>query len=197
MENKDLAGKHVHFIGIGGSGLSSIAVLLKERGVIVSGSDQHESIVTQQLTSLGMTVALGHSQENIAGANLVVRSSAVKDENVEVQSAINAGIPVLKRETFLPYMIGAQDTIAIAGTHGKTTTTALIAWLMRKIDLDPSYIVGGFSSDLGGSAHYGRENLFVIEADEYDRMFLGLTPRIAVVTNVEHDHPDCYPTEAD
>ena len=197
MKDLNLVGKHVHFIGIGGSGLSSIAVLLKERGVFVSGSDMQTSLITQKLLGVGLDIKAGHRPENITGADLVVRSSAVKENNVEVQAALAAGIPVLKRETFMPYLIGNRDTIAIAGTHGKTTTTTLIAWLLHELDLDPSYIIGGNSPDLGGSAHAGKDNIFVIEADEYDRMFLGLTPKIAVVTNVEHDHPDCYPTELD
>ena len=190
-------GRHVHLIGIGGSGLSAIATLLWERGEAVSGSDRQDSPVIQRLKSAGMRIFIGHRAENIAGADLIVRSSAVQDENVEVQAGRQAGIPVLRREEFLPQLSAGKQTVAVAGTHGKTTTTALIAWLLSEMSLDPSFIIGGFSTNLDRNAHAGDGELFIIEADEYDRMFLGLDPWIAVVTNVEHDHPDCYPTPAD
>jgi UDP-N-acetylmuramate--alanine ligase len=190
-------GRHVHFIGIGGSGLSAIATILRERGEIVSGSDRQESPVTHRLREVGMIVFIGHQAENVAGADLVIRSSAVFDENVEVKAARAAGIPVLKRVDFLEQLIGSQQPIAVAGTHGKTTTTAWIAWLLRRLGFDPSFVIGGVSLNLRGNAHDGQGEYFVIEADEYDRMFLGLRPWIAVVTNVEYDHPDFYPTPGD
>jgi UDP-N-acetylmuramate--alanine ligase len=186
--------KQVHLIGIGGSGLSAIARVLLERGVPVSGSDRQASKVTRALEAAGARVIIGHQAENIQGASLVVRSSAVADDNPEVQAAIAAGVPVLKRADYLAELTGQQRVIAIAGTHGKTTTTSMIAWMLTTLGQDPSYIVGGDVSNLGTNAHAGSGDYFVIEADEYDRMFLGLTPEIAVVTNIEHDHPDCYPT---
>ena len=189
--------KHVHFIGIGGSGLSAIAMILLERGYRVSGSDRQFSPLAQRLQQAGASVYTGHSPENVAGADLVVRSSAVPDDNVEVQAARTAGIPVLKRVDFLGQLKDGQQFIAVAGTHGKTTTTAMLAWVLTALGQDPSYIIGGVSTNLGRNAHAGGGRYFVIEADEYDHMFLGLYPLVAVVTNIEHDHPDCYPTYQD
>ncbi len=188
---------HVHLIGIGGSGLSAIACLLLERGEVVSGSDRQMTPAAQAVQAAGATVMIGHRAENIAGAHLVVRSSAIPDSNPEVVAAQAAGIPVYKRDGFLGNLLRGYRVIAVAGTHGKTTTTAMIAWVLARLGSDPSYIIGSHALDLGGNAHAGKSDLFVIEADEYDRMFLGLNPTIAVVTNIEHDHPDCYPTPAD
>jgi UDP-N-acetylmuramate--alanine ligase len=187
----------VHFIGIGGSGLSAIARLLAESGWTVSGSDRALSPLAAELMTAGIRVMIGHSAENIAGADMIVRSSAVPDSNPEVVAARAAGIPVLKRSDFLGRLLADKLCIAVAGTHGKTTTTAMIAWILTRLNLDPSYIIGGVSQNLGTNAHAGKGNAFVIEADEYDRMFLGLNPRLAVVTFLEHDHPDCFPTMSD
>ncbi len=184
----------IHFIGIGGSGLSAIARVLLERGESVSGSDRQASPTMQSLQDGGARVFIGHRAENVAGADLVVRSSAVTDDNVEVQAALAAGIRVVKRAEFLDEFLQGYRVIAVAGTHGKTTTTAMIAWMLTALRREPSYIIGGVSKNLGSNAHAGSGAFFVIEADEYDRMFLGLAPEIAVVTNVEHDHPDCFPS---
>jgi UDP-N-acetylmuramate--alanine ligase len=185
---------HIHLIGIGGTGLSAIALVLLESGYQVSGSDRQISPLAQRVKAAGGQVFSGHAREQIRGADLVVRSSAIPDDNPEVQAARQAGIPVLKRSEFLGRLMEGKTAIAVAGTHGKTTTTAMIAWLLTALDQDPSYIIGGVSSNLTSNAHAGQGLAFVIEADEYDRMFLGLTPDLAVVTNIEHDHPDCYPT---
>ena len=192
MENKQ---KQVHFIGIAGSGLSAIARILHERGYFVTGSDQVNSSIAQELGKLGIPVVIGHRAENIQGANLIIRSSAIPDTNVEVQAALKEGIPVLKRKDFLRQITADQPTIAVAGTHGKTTTTAMVAWVFSQLGFDPSFIIGGIALDLKSNAHAGKGQYFVIEADEYDGMFLGLNPYAAIITNVEHDHPDCYPTE--
>lgn len=186
--------KHVHLIGIGGTGLSAIALFLKERGYEVTGSDRTLSSLARQLIDQGVTVFAGHDAKNIAGADLIVRSSAIPLENVEVQAGLEQGIPVLKRSDFLGELMAGSTGIAIAGTHGKTTTTAMIAWMLHRTGEDPSYIIGGVSKDLGSNAHCGKGSHFVIEADEYDYMFLGLSPQIIVITNIEHDHPDCFPT---
>ena len=186
--------KHVHLIGIGGTGLSAIAMVLLERGIIVSGSDQQLSPMTHRLQDKGAHVFSGHNPDNIAGADVVIRSSAIPDENSEVKAAREAGLTVLKRVDFLDQLIGDQTGIAIAGTHGKTTTTAMIAWMLSSLGYDPSYVIGSDSMNLNRNAHAGEGDYFVIEADEYDRMFHGLTPEIAIITNIEHDHPDCYPT---
>lgn len=185
---------HVHFVGIGGTGLSAIARFLLESGYLVSGSDRALTPLAEQLKSAGAQVFLGHDPRNIAGADVVVRSSAVPDENVEVQAALAAGIAVTKRAQFLGQILADRRVIAVAGSHGKTTTSSMITWVLTVVGHDPSYILGGVSQNLGTNAHAGSGEDFVIEADEYDRMFLGLRPDIAVITNVEHDHPDCFPT---
>jgi UDP-N-acetylmuramate--alanine ligase len=185
---------HVHFVGIGGSGLSAIARLLLESGYTVSGSDRALTPFAEDVRKAGAMVYIGHHPRNVAGVDWVVRSSAVTDENPEVVAAKRAGIPVYKRSDFLGRLMEDKTGIAIAGTHGKTTTTAMTALVLSRLDRDPSFIVGSVLNDLGVNAHAGTGKAFVIEADEYDRMFLGLKPQIAVVTSIEHDHPDCFPT---
>lgn len=185
---------HVHFIGIGGSGLSAIARLLNESGYAVTGSDRAISSFAADLQAAGLTIYIGHHPRNVQGADWVVRSSAIPDDNVEVTAAQQAGIPVYKRADFLGKLMQDKFGIAVAGTHGKTTTTAMIAFTLSELGRNPSFIVGGVMSNYGVNARAGKGNPFVIEADEYDRMFLGLKPRIEVITNLEHDHPDCYPT---
>jgi UDP-N-acetylmuramate--alanine ligase len=187
----------VHFIGIGGTGLSAIARLLLEMGIAVTGSDRVLSPLAIRLQEDGVRVYTGHDAQNVRGAELVVRSSAIPDDNPEVQAALAAGIPVLKRADFLGQLMEGRTGVAIAGTHGKTTTTAMIAWMLTYLGQDPSYIIGSVAANLGTNAHAGKGDAFVIEADEYDRMFLGLRPVIAVITNIEHDHPDCFPTPED
>ena len=187
----------IHLIGIGGTGLSAIARVLFELGHTVSGSDRAESQFTRDLQSAGVVIRIGHSPENIRGADLVVRSSAIPDDNPEVVAARALNIPVQKRAEFLGSLMDGKTGIAVAGTHGKTTTTAMIAWILSALGQDPTFIVGGVVANLGVNARAGKGKTFVIEADEYDRMFLGLTPTIEVVTNIEYDHPDCYPTPAD
>jgi UDP-N-acetylmuramate--alanine ligase len=185
---------HVHFIGIGGSGLSAIARLLLESGYEVSGSDRALTPFAEDVRRAGAKVFIGHHPRNIAEADWVVRSSAVTEDNPEVQAAKRAGIPVYKRADFLGRLMENRTGIAIAGTHGKTTTTAMTAWVLSRLGRDPSFIVGGVMNNFGVNARAGRSKLFVIEADEYDYMFLGLKPQIAVVTSLEHDHPDLFPT---
>jgi UDP-N-acetylmuramate--alanine ligase len=189
--------KYVHFIGIGGTGLSAIARVLLERGYQVSGSDRARSPFTDDLEASGVAISIGHAAENITKPQYVVRSSAIPDDNPEVVAAKKAGIPVYKRSDFLPILMLDQTCVAVAGTHGKTTTTAMAAWVFGRGGLDPSYIIGSVSKNLASNAHAGSGSVFVIEADEYDRMFLGLWPTVAILTNLEHDHPDCFPTMAD
>lgn len=190
-------GKRVHFIGIGGAGLSAIARVLLEQGAVVSGSDREPSPLAEALARGGVRVFTGHHAENVAGADLVVISSAVSPSNVEVLAAREAGIPVLKRPEWLRQMMDGRFGVAVAGTHGKTTTTAMIASILLEAGRDPTFIVGGVIAGLETNARAGRSDLFIVEADEYDRTFLSLEPTVAVITNVEHDHPDCYPTFAD
>ncbi len=185
---------HVHLIGIGGTGLSAIAKVLIERGYKVSGSDSHASIYFNAITELGATTYLGHEPGNVMGADVVVRSSAIPDNNPEVIAARNCDIPVLKRSEFLQQLTDGQTTLAVAGTHGKTTTTGMLITILKELHQDPSFILGALLKPFDTNASAGSGQYFVIEADEYDRMFLGLNPQIAVVTNIEHDHPDCFPT---
>ncbi len=194
----------IHLVGIGGSGLSAIAELLLQQGYTVSGSDQRPNEATAELARRGATIYRGHRAEHVTGGeapDVVLISSAVPEDNPEIVAARKAGIPVVKRAEFLGPLMEGQHGIGVAGTHGKTTTTSLIAIVLLRAGMDPSFIVGGRlavgpaegmeSSTVAARAGQGP---FVIEADEYDRMFLGLRLEVAVVTNVEWDHVDCYPT---
>ncbi len=187
-------GQHVHIIGIGGFGMSAIARVLLGRGYAVSGSDLHANDLTRALAAAGATIYEGHAAAHIAGADLVAATSAANEDNPEIAAARAAGIPVLRRRELLGALMAGQVGIAIAGTHGKTTTTALLVHVLCEAGLDPTYIIGGVLANTGTNAGVGRGPHFVIEADEYDRMFLGLRPQMAIITNIEHDHPDCYPT---
>ncbi|GJM40612.1 MAG: UDP-N-acetylmuramate--L-alanine ligase [Ardenticatenaceae bacterium] len=186
---------HIHLIGIGGSGISAIAKVLLGRDFTVSGSDMAANEITAVLTKEGATIHQGHAAENIAGAELLVISSAIPEENPEVQAARAADIPVMKRSDFIGHLMADRIGIAIAGTHGKTTTTGLIAHILMEAELDPTVIVGGILPSLDGNGRFGEGDYFVVEADEYDRMFLGLKPEVAIITNMEHDHPDIFPSE--
>ena len=187
-------GRRIHLVGIGGAGLSAIARVLLERGCHVSGSDLLGNERTQRLADDGARINIGHDAAHVAGADLLLATSAVSDDHVELQAARRMGMPVIRRREILPALTRGQDTIAVAGAHGKTTTTAMIATILRRAGKDPSFIVGGDMGDTGVNAGSGEGDAFVIEADEYDNMFLGLSPSIAVVTNVEHDHPDFFAT---
>lgn len=187
-------GTRIHLVGIGGIGLSAIARVLHGWGYPVSGSDREPTALTRDLAAEGITVYAGHRAEQVAGADLVVASSAVPADNPEVVEAERRGVPVVRREQFLGELTASKTTIAVAGTHGKTTTSAMIAWILVEAGLDPTFVVGGVLQNLGTNARAGQGPHFVIEADEYDRTFLGLQPDVAVVTILEHDHPDSYPT---
>ncbi len=191
------SGQHIHLIGIGGAGLSAIARILLQRGFTVSGSDLRPSGITTALQNEGARVYLGHHADFVHGADLVLMSSAVALEHVEVRAAQSKGIPIVKRNQFMARLLEGQRTIAVAGTHGKTTTTSMIVHILQQAGEDPSYIVGGTMGNTGKNAGVGAGQSFVIEADEYDNMFHGLRPQIAVVTNVEHDHPDYFATAED
>ena len=187
-------GKRVLFVGIGGFGMSAIARILLQRGIVVSGSDRGSNAFTTQLASEGATIFQGHAAANVGEVDSVIISSAINPENPEVIEAHTRGIPVYKRANMLSAMMAKQQTIAIAGTHGKTTTTAMVAHILLQTGNDPSYIVGGVMANTGDNAHSGNGQAFVIEADEYDNMFHGLNPHIAVVTSLEYDHPDFFPS---
>ncbi|MFQ5577645.1 MAG: UDP-N-acetylmuramate--L-alanine ligase [Anaerolineae bacterium] len=188
---------HIHLIGIGGAGMSAIAVVLLQQNHTVSGSDVQESETTERLRRLGAEIYTGHRAEQVQGAEVVVVSSAIPADNPEVRAARARGISVVKRPAWLGRMMAGKRGIAVAGTHGKTTTTAMLAFMLSRAGLSPTYIVGGFVPQLNSNAAAGRGDWFVIEADEYDRTFLSLKPEIAVITNIEWDHPDTYPRRAD
>src|SRR5512142_2502131 len=184
--------QRVHFVGIGGIGMSGIAEVLLTLGYKVSGSDLKTSPVTQRLTSLGAVVHEGHRAENIAGAEVVVASSAVAKGNPELAEARRQHIPVIQRAEMLAELMRLKYGIAIAGMHGKTTTTSMVAAVLAAGDLDPTVVVGGRVGAMGSNARYGKSQYLVAEADESDRSFLHLSPIIAVVTNLDREHLDCY-----
>lgn len=184
----------VHFVGIGGIGMSGIAEILIDQGFKVSGSDLNITDVTERLTMQGAKIFSGHSAENIIDADVVVYSSAVKpEENVETAEALKRKIPTIRRAEMLAEVTRMKYGVAVAGTHGKTTTTSMIGLVMIEGGLDPTVIVGGKLSSLGGTnARLGHGEWTVVEADEFDRSFLTLSPTIAVVNNMEREHLDIY-----
>ena len=184
--------KHLHFIGIGGSGMSGIAEVLLNLGYSVSGSDLSDSATVKRLKSLGATVVTGHAAGNIAGADVVVTSSAVKADNPEVVAAKAAQVPVVPRAMMLAELMRFKQGIAIAGTHGKTTTTSLISHVLAEAGLDPTVVIGGRLNSIGTNAKLGTGEYLVAEADESDASFLYLQPIMAVVTNIDQDHMDTY-----
>jgi UDP-N-acetylmuramate--alanine ligase len=176
--------------------MSAIARVLLEQGALVSGSDLVISPVAAALERDGVRVFTGHSRRHVNGAEIVAVSSAIPQSNAEVLAAHEAGLRVMKRPELLGALMQDKIGLAVAGTHGKTTTTAMIASILLAAGCDPTIIVGGVARGLGTNARFGRGPHFLVEADEYDHTFLSLSPTVAVVTNVEHDHPDCYPTLA-
>jgi UDP-N-acetylmuramate--alanine ligase len=189
--------QHAHFIGIGGIGMSGIAEILLNLGMKVSGSDLRRGPVTDRLASLGATIYEGHNAANIAGATVVVTSSAVSAANPEVLEAHARKIPVIQRAEMLAELMRLKYGIAIAGMHGKTTTTSMVASVLAAGGLDPTVVVGGRVDALGSNARLGTTQYLVAEADESDRSFLKLSPILAVVTNLDREHMDCYHDMAD
>ena len=184
--------RRVHFIGIGGIGMSGIAELLANLGYAVSGSDERQTPVTKRLASLGIRVTLGHEAAAVREADVVVVSSAVKPTNAEVDEAIRRQIPVIPRAEMLAELMRLRFSIAVAGTHGKTTTTSMIAFMLERAGLDPTAVIGGRLRAFGSNARLGRGELMVAEADESDRSFLKLFPTVAVVTNIDYEHLENY-----
>src|SRR5580658_2674206 len=184
--------QQIHFVGIGGIGMSGIAEVLLNLGYRVSGSDLKSSGVTQRLAGLGAAVFEGHRAENIAGAEVVVTSSAIAAENPEVLEAHKLHVPVIQRAEMLAELMRLKYGIAIAGMHGKTTTTSMVAAVLAGGGLDPTVVVGGRVDAMGSNARLGRSQYLVAEADESDRSFLKLSPILAVVTNIDREHMDCY-----
>ena len=184
--------KHIHFVGIGGAGMSGIAEVLLNLGYQISGSDLAQNAATRRLESLGATVIIGHASANVAGANAVVVSTAVSNSNPEVQAARAARVPVVPRALMLAELMRLKQGIAVAGTHGKTTTTSLVASVLAEAGLDPTFVIGGRLTSAGANARLGSGEYIVVEADESDASFLNLQPVIAVITNIDADHMETY-----
>ena len=184
--------RHIHFVGIGGSGMSGIAEVMLNLGFTVSGSDAAANAVTARLAALGARIAQGHAADHIAGADAVVVSSAVKPDNPEVQAARARRVPVVPRAVMLAELMRLKQGIAIAGTHGKTTTTSLVASVLAAAGLDPTFVIGGRLNSAGANARLGQGDYIVVEADESDASFLNLMPVMAVVTNIDNDHMETY-----
>ncbi|PRF95984.1 UDP-N-acetylmuramate--L-alanine ligase [Burkholderia ambifaria] len=184
--------KQIHFVGIGGAGMSGIAEVLVNLGYEVSGSDLSRNAVTDRLEALGARISIGHDAANIAGANAVVVSTAVRSDNPEVLAARHQGVPIVQRAVMLAELMRLKQGIAIAGTHGKTTTTSLVASVLAAGGLDPTFVIGGRLISAGANARLGTGDFIVAEADESDASFLNLYPVIEVITNIDADHMDTY-----
>ena len=184
--------KHIHFVGVGGAGMSGIAEILHNLGYAVSGSDQADGAVTRRLAELGIRIHIGHAAEHIAGAQAVVTSTAVKGDNPEVIAARAQRIPVVPRAVMLAELMRLKRGIAIAGTHGKTTTTSLVTSVLAEAGVDPTFVIGGKLNAAGANSALGSGDYIVVEADESDASFLNLLPVLSVVTNIDADHMDTY-----
>ena len=184
--------KHIHFVGVGGSGMSGIAEVLSNLGYVISGSDLADNATTQRLAALGITTYVGHAASNVEGADAVVTSTAVQSDNPEVIRAREMKIPVVPRALMLAELMRLKQGIAIAGTHGKTTTTSLVASVLAEAGLDPTFVIGGRLNSAGANARLGSGEHIVVEADESDASFLNLLPVMAVVTNIDADHMETY-----
>jgi len=186
--------KRIHFIGIGGTGMSGIAKILLEMGYDVSGSDLKNSEIIDRLRKMGAQIYIGHKPSNVDGSDLVVVSSAIPDENLELVAARKSGIKILHRADVLGLLMKEKRSIAVTGAHGKTTTTSMMSLILEKNNFDPTILIGGELNDIGGNASLGKGKYIVTEADESDGSFLKLNPDIVVVTNIENDHLDYYKT---
>ena len=184
--------KHIHFVGVGGAGMSGIAEILHNLGYTVTGSDQSDSATVRRLAELGIRVHLGHDAAHVAGADAVVVSTAVKGDNPEVIAARAKRVPVVPRAVMLAELMRLRRGIAIAGTHGKTTTTSLVTSVLATAGLDPTFVIGGKLQSAGANSRLGSGDYIVVEADESDASFLNLTPILSVVTNIDADHMDTY-----
>ena len=189
--------RRIHMVGVGGAGMSGLARLVLARGDEITGSDVSESPVIDQLRELGATIHIGHDAAHVGDADVAVTSTAITPGNVEVDEARRRGIPVLARAQLLAALMRDRRALAVAGTHGKTTTTSMLAVILDRAGLDPTYVIGGDLTETGRNARWGRGELFAAEADESDGSFLLLEPEVAVVTNVEDDHMDFYADRSD
>ena len=197
MKLQELKGKRIHFVGIGGSGMSGLARIALSHGIKVSGSDASDSSVLNALRALGAEVIVGHNAENVAGADLIVFSNAIKANNPERMAGVAAGIPEITRASALALLMSESISIAVAGTHGKTTTSSMATVALQSAGIDPSFAIGGVLKSSGSNAHRGTGKYFVAEADESDGSFVAYHPHAAIITNVEWDHVDHFASEAD
>jgi UDP-N-acetylmuramate--alanine ligase len=184
--------RHIHFVGVGGSGMSGIAEVLCNLGYTISGSDLSDSATLKQLATLGIRTYVGHAPDHVTGADAIVTSTAVHGDNPEVVKAREMGIPIVPRALMLAELMRLKQGIAIAGTHGKTTTTSLVASVLAEAGLDPTFVIGGRLNSAGANARLGQGDYIVVEADESDASFLNLLPVMAVVTNIDADHMETY-----
>ena len=185
--------KKLHFVGIGGIGMSGIAELLLNLGFKITGSDINDSAVIKNLRNKGAEVAQGHAAKNVTDADVLVYSSAVQEDNPEVIAAQKKSIPVIRRAEMLGELIALKETsIGVAGTHGKTSTSSMVGTMLSQAKLDPTLVVGGLVRNIDTNSLLGAGNIIVVEADEFDRSFLSLQPTIAIITNIELEHTDCY-----
>ena len=191
----ELIGKRVHFIGIGGAGMSGLARIALSHGIKVSGSDAKDSSVVIALTALGAKVSVGHKGENVDGADLIVFSTAISENNPERLRALELGLPIIARATALALLMSESKSIAVAGTHGKTTTSSMLTVALQATGADPSFAIGGTITASGSNAHRGTGEFFVAEADESDGSFVAYHPYGAIITNIEHDHVDFFVDE--
>jgi len=191
----DLAKLKIHFIGVGGAGMSGIARIMLAKGFSISGSDKSESAMLTSLKALGAEIFIGHASQNLGNAQMVIISSAINESNEELLAAKAKGLPIIARATALAWLMSESTSVAIAGTHGKTTTTAMLTVALQSAGLDPSFAIGGTINTAGTNAHSGTGTIFVAEADESDGSFLAYKPTGAIVTNIELDHVDHFPNE--
>jgi len=191
----DLAKLKIHFIGVGGAGMSGIARIMLAKGFSISGSDKSESAMLTSLKALGAEIFIGHASQNLGDAQMVIISSAINESNAELLAAKAKGLPIIARATALAWLMSESTSVAIAGTHGKTTTTAMLTVALQSAGLDPSFAIGGTINTAGTNAHSGTGTIFVAEADESDGSFLAYKPTGAIVTNIELDHVDHFPNE--
>jgi len=191
----DLAKLKIHFIGVGGAGMSGIARIMLAKGFSISGSDKSESAMLTSLKALGAEIFIGHASQNLGDAQMVIISSAINESNSELLAAKAKGLPIIARATALAWLMSESTSIAIAGTHGKTTTTAMLTVALQSAGLDPSFAIGGTINTAGTNAHSGTGKIFVAEADESDGSFLAYKPTGAIITNIELDHVDHFPNE--
>ena len=192
-----LAGKRIHFVGIGGAGMSGIARIMLSEGLTISGSDVRESAITQALATLGAKIFIGHDAKNVEGIDLLITSGAISTDNPEVAQAISNGVEIITRAQALAILMEGKRSIAVAGTHGKTTTTSMLTVALQSAGLDPSFAIGGLINSSGVNAHLGSGDIFVAEADESDGSFTAYHPLGAIITNLELDHVDHFATIED